>query len=109
MMTNFEWTSFTRKIAIKASLSSMYDAWTKASEIEKWFLSKSTFIDSNGKEIGRDTSVEKGFAYDWNWYLYDVAEHGKIIEANGKDYLQFKFAGYCLVDINLTAKGQYVI
>lgn len=108
-MKNFDWTSFTRKIAIKANLSNIYDAWTKTSEIEKWFLSKSTFIDTNGKAIGRDTSNEKGFAYEWNWYLYDATERGKIIDANGKDYLQFTFAGECLVDVKLTAQDEYVI
>jgi hypothetical protein len=46
-MTNFDWTKFTRKIAIKASITDIYNAWTKASEIEKWFLSKAVFFDPN--------------------------------------------------------------
>lgn len=108
-MINFDWTTFTRKIAIKAKVSDIYDAWTKASEIEKWFLSKSTFIDTNEKSIGNDKSIEKGFAYEWNWYLYDHSEHGKIIDANGKDHIQFTFAGECLVDIKLSMQDDYVI
>jgi hypothetical protein len=46
-MTNFDWTTFTRKIAIKTSKTDIYNDWTKSSEIEKWFLSKSIFFDTN--------------------------------------------------------------
>ena len=53
-MINFDWTTFTRKIAIKANLSDIYNAWTKATEIEKWFLSNATFIDSNKNLIDKD-------------------------------------------------------
>ncbi len=108
-MTNFDWTKFTRKIAIKANLSDIYDAWTKASEIEKWFLSKATFNDTKGNPICKDEPFEKGFAYEWNWYLYDNTEKGKITDTNGKDYLQFTFAGECLVDIKLSIQDHYVI
>lgn len=57
-MTNFDWTTFTRKIAIKAKLSDIYNAWTRASEIEKWFLSKAIFMDSNNIPINKDNSIE---------------------------------------------------
>lgn len=108
-MTHFDWTTFTRKIAIKALLSDIYNAWTKQSEIEKWFLSKAIFIDSNQTSISKDKSIEKGFTYAWNWYLFDTTEHGKITDANGKDFIQFTFAGNCLVDINLSIQNEYVI
>ncbi len=108
-MTNFDWTTFTRKIAIKAKQSEIYDAWTKASEIEKWFLSSATFIDTSKNPIGKDKPIEKGFAYEWNWYLFDTTELGEITETNGKDFIQFTFAGECLVDIKLSTQDNYVI
>ncbi len=108
-MTSFDWTTFTRKIAIKAKLSDIYNAWTKASEIEKWFLSKAIFMDTNKIPISKEAQIQKGFTYEWNWYLYDTAESGKITETNGKDFIQFTFAGECLVDINLSIQGDYVI
>ncbi len=108
-MTNFDWTTFTRKIAIKANLSDIYNAWTKASELEKWFLSNATFIDNNKKSIDKDNSLEKGYTYEWNWYLYDTTEYGKITDSNGMDYIQFTFAGECLVDIKLYSQDDYVI
>ena len=108
-MKNFDWTTLNRQIAVKSKLSVLYDAWTKASEIEKWFLSKSVFYDRNNNKIGKENKIEKGFTYEWNWYLYDVTEKGKIIEANSKDNVKFTFAGDCLVDIRLKEIENYVI
>lgn len=108
-MKNFDWTTFTRKIAVKAEMADIYAAWTKASAIEKWFLSKAVYFDTTQKPVSKETQIEKGFTYEWNWYLFDVTERGKITEANGKDFIQFTFAGECLVDIKLSAQGDYVV
>lgn len=108
-MKNFDWTSFTRKIAVKATLPDMYNAWAKAADIEKWFLKSALFMDTNQKDIGKDAQIGKGFTYEWNWYLYEGTERGKITEANGKDFIQFTFAGDCLVDIKLSMQDEYVI
>jgi hypothetical protein len=108
-MTNFDWTTFTRRISIHAELSAIYNAWTKATEIEKWFLSKAIFMDNSNKAIDRDAPVEKGFSYEWNWYLFDTTEQGKITDSNGKDFVQFTFAGECLVDIKLSMQNDNVI
>jgi len=43
-MKDFDWTSFTKRIAVKASLNDIYNAWTRSAEIEKWFLQKLTFM-----------------------------------------------------------------
>lgn len=108
-MKNFDWTTFTRKIAIKAEISDIYSAWTKASEIEKWFLSKAIFNDINQRLINREDQVKKGYTYEWNWFLYATTEHGKITDTNEKDFLQFTFAGDCLVDIKLSTQNDSVI
>ena len=108
-MKNFDWTSFTRKIAIKTELSVIYNAWTKASEIEKWFLRKAVFFDTEGQSVSKEAQIEQGFTYEWNWYLFEVTERGRITEANGKDFIQFTFAGECVVDIVLSTQDEYVI
>lgn len=108
-MKNFDWTTFTKKIAIKSKLSDIYDAWTKPSEIEKWFLSNAVFTNAEGRYISRLQHIEKGFAYEWNWYLYDITERGKITEANGENFIQFTFAGNCLVDIRLSMQEDHVV
>lgn len=108
-MENFDWTKFIIKIAVKAKLQDIYNAWTKASEIEKWFLSEAEFSDENKVLLNKTQNVLKGDKYKWIWYLYDDIEKGNITEANGKDKLQFTFAGECLVDIKLIEEFEYVI
>ena len=108
-MKTFDWTIFTIKIAVKAKLSVVYNAWTKESEIEKWFLKDAKYFDSNRNKIDKLSNIEKGQSYEWDWYLYDITENGKITEANGKDFLQFTFAGECLVDVKLTEHDGFVI
>lgn len=108
-MKNFNWTTFTRKIAIKAQISEIYNAWTKAADLEQWFLSKVSFEDQYKNALSKHVNVEKGAHYTWNWYLFENAEHGKFTEANGKDFIQFTFAGDCLVDVQLSVQDDYVI
>jgi len=108
-MKNFDWSSFTRTIAVKADMSKIYDAWTKSSEIEKWFLSKAEYFNSEHKPISRDANISKGDIYKWQWYLYDTLEDGSITEANGTNLVQFTFAGDCLVEIRLSQDEEYTI
>lgn len=108
-MKNFDWTTFTRKIAIKANLSEIYNAWTKPSELEKWFLSKADYFDPKEKAIAKDEAIKKGDSYAWSWFLYDIVERGKVTEANGADFIQFTFAGECLVDVKLSLLDEYVV
>ncbi|ABQ05322.1 SRPBCC family protein [Flavobacterium johnsoniae] len=108
-MENFDWTSFTKKIPVKAKLSNIYNAWTIAGELEKWFLEKVSFFDANQEVIGKNQNVLEGSTYEWLWFLYDDAMLGKITSANGKDHLQFTFEGTCLVDINLSETNGYTI
>jgi len=108
-MKDFNWTQFTRKIVIKSTVKELYDAWTTASEIEKWFLEKAIFKDSEGKELPKDENVKAGDTYQWSWYLFDPVETGKITAANGKDHFQFTFAGNCTVAVKLTQKEAMVL
>lgn len=108
-MDNFNWETFTRKIAVKANIADLYNAWTVPQEIEKWFLSKAVFNKPTGEQVQRNENIHQNDSYQWSWYLYDVAETGKIIQANGKDLLQFTFAGDCLVEIKLTQHQNDVI
>ncbi|WP_306352138.1 SRPBCC family protein [Flavobacterium sp. '19STA2R22 D10 B1'] len=108
-MENFNWTSFTVRIAINAPISKLYDAWTKATEIEKWFLSNANFLDSNNQLQPKEKSIEKGFHYEWSWYLYSELERGTITGTNPSDFIQFTFAGDCIVEVKLTDHKDYVL
>jgi uncharacterized protein YndB with AHSA1/START domain len=109
-MKNYNWTTFTKKIAIKADIQDIYNAWTIPQEIEKWFLSKAVFENSQGEMISKDQNISVGDKYKWSWFLYDIVEEGKVKEANGCDSLKFTFAGNCQVTVDLTAqKGLTIV
>ncbi len=108
-MEKFDWSSFTKKIAIKAKLSDIYNAWTKPAEIEKWFLKNVDFLDVNGASINKTAAAQNGHSYEWLWFLYDDVAKGVIREANGRDFVQFTFEGPSLVDVRLSEKHEYVI
>lgn len=100
-MKNFDWTSYTKKIAIRADLQSIYDAWTKSYEIEKWFLKKASFYDKDQKMLEQNVNVSFDCRYEWQWHLYDEPVKGTIIDENGKDHVRFTFEGESMVDVNL--------
>lgn len=108
-MKNFNWTSFTRRVAVKSTMEEMYNAWAKPAGIEKWFLKNADYFENDKKITDKNRTIEKGFTYGWSWFLYEPVESGKITEANGKDHIQFTFAGKCLVDINLSLLKDHVL
>ena len=108
-MKTYDWTKFTKKIAVKASMQSLYDAWTKSADIESWFLSNADYFNERSNQVDKGASIQKGYTYTWSWYLYDIEEKGRITEANGVNHLQFTFAGQCTVDINLTQQDEHVV
>ena len=57
-MKNFDWTSFTKRIAVKSSLPEIYDAWTVAHNLEKWFLERVHFRNKAGLELAAGDGVE---------------------------------------------------
>jgi uncharacterized protein YndB with AHSA1/START domain len=108
-MENFDWTQFTKRIAIKAPMQTLYNAWAQTGELEKWFLKTAQYLDANGANIERNASAQSGMRYVWNWYLYEETEYGQVLIANDKDHFQFTFAGQCKVDITLSEEFGYTI
>ncbi len=108
-MRDFDWTSFTKRIAVKSSMETIYKAWTIPSEIERWFLESAGFQREDGSEVGHHSAIKAGDRYSWEWFLYDVTEHGRIVEANGTDTLVFTFADECHVRIRLKEEYDYTI
>jgi hypothetical protein len=102
-MENFDWTQFKCKIPVEAPVHILYDAWTIPSEIERWFLSDASFFTSEGKPTEKSDRIQAGYTYKWQWFLWDGTEEGKVTKVNGKDHIQFTFAGDCLVDVYLEA------
>lgn len=108
-MENFDWTSFTLRIAIKAELQDLYQAWASKSGIEKWFLSEADYLDSTKEKVAKDQSAQVNDTYFWRWFLYEETESGSITAANGLDTFAFTFAGECVVTIKLTEEHGYTV
>lgn len=100
-MKDFDWTSFTRRIAVKAPMSSLYDAWTIPQELERWFLSKAHYTRSDGSIVGDQERIGPTDKYKWSWHTWDVVEEGVVLEMNRTNRVMFSFAGTCSVEIKL--------
>lgn len=107
-MQNFNWTKFTLKIAINAKKETLFNAWTKPVEIEKWFLQNCDYI-SDEKPIDKNDSAQKGNSYAWTWFLYAETESGKIIDVIPNEKFAFTFAGDCLVEVTFAEAHEHTI
>jgi len=108
-MKDFDWTSFSRKISIKASMSELYDAWAIPEELEKWFLSKALYTRSDGSKVGPREHIQPKDKYQWSWHTWDIVEEGEVLETNGKDLIKFSFAEVCPVEIKLEQLKEEVL
>ena len=108
-MRNFDWTKFQKRIAVKASMQKLYNAWTIPAELEKWFLKTARFFDENDKETDSAISVKPPMKYEFTWYLYPETEYGNVTSANGKDYFEFTFAKTCLVSVKFREEHGHTV
>jgi len=106
-MSKYDWSCFTQKIYIKSPIGTVYDAWTKSTNLEKWFLRKAEFKGPDGVVKAGNSSIQKGDTYEWMWYGYpdSIVEHGVVTEANGKDRFRFVFGKAGVVTVQLTDHG----
>jgi uncharacterized protein YndB with AHSA1/START domain len=110
-MAPYDWSSFTKRITINAKPHDIYRAWTTQAGLEKWFLRSAEFTKPDQSHRGKDYQVQKGDTYTWLWFGYtdDVNETGKILEANGKDHLQFTFSGGSIVNVMIYSENDSII
>jgi uncharacterized protein YndB with AHSA1/START domain len=103
MATSNDWSRFTVRVNVNAPVEKLYHAWATRAGIEYWFLRLSEYKRPDGTLLGNEEFVKKGDTYKWLWYGYgdDTAEHGEILDCNGKDLFKFRFgkAGDCTVKI----------
>jgi hypothetical protein len=108
-MENFNWSQFTKRIQVQSDLATVYNAWTKSAELEKWFLSKATFYKEGALKVLPSANVLADSIYEWNWFAQNHFEKGLVTQANGIDFLEFTFAGNCIVQVQLTQENDLVL
>jgi hypothetical protein len=101
-MKNFNWTQFTKRIAIKSDITTVYNAWTKSTELQKCFLAKAVFYTTEKSQVPVSENVAAGAVYEWTWFAQNYFEKGTVTQANGLDFLEFTFAGNCKVQLKMT-------
>ena len=110
-MQPYNWKQFTLRVPVSSITQSIYDAWTTTEGIESWFLRKAVFTNPSNKIRTESEHFQTGDKYEWLWHGYDdtVGEKGKILGANGNDFLQFEFSGGCIVTVKIkTEQGQNI-
>ncbi|RNC87450.1 MAG: SRPBCC domain-containing protein [Allomuricauda sp.] len=109
-MKKLTFDKFTKKIYIKASLEKLYSCWCSKVGIESWFLQNAVFKNAHGKDREPGESIQVGDRYEWKWHNWDGKEEGTILQANGKDFLEFTFANdICKVSITLEEQENAVL
>lgn len=108
-METLNFHSFTKKIYIKAALDKIYWCWGTEEGICSWFLKEATYKMKNKEQRGASDMIEAGDEYTWKWYNWDGQEDGEVLVANGKDELEFTFAGKSKVQIKLETEGDLVL
>lgn len=91
-MSKLTFDCFTKKIFVKAPMEKLYWCWGTADGITTWFLSKATYTSATGEERKSNENIQPGDSYAWEWHNWDGKEIGKVLKANGKDFLEISFA-----------------
>ena len=107
-----DWTSFTQRITVDATTRSIYDAWVKPANLEKWFLSSALFSTRDRLPREPDGRIKPGDTYRWMWHGYpdSIVETGTVLEANGHNRIRFTFTDDCIVNIAINVEnGERVV
>ena len=104
-MEPYNWSQFTKRIAINAPMQTIYKSWATQNGLENWFLRTAEFRKADGSTRPRDEYIQAGDNYSWMWYGWpdSVNEKNKVLEANGIDLYKFGFAEVCVVTIKISA------
>ena len=101
-METLNFHSFTKKIYIKATPEKLYECWATINGICSWFLREASYNTSEGKSRSADELIQPGDHYLWRWHNWDGQEEGEVVLANGKDELEFTFAGRSKVHVQFS-------
>ena len=108
-METLNFHSFTKKILIKAPIEKIYWCWGTTEGICSWFLSEAVYKYNEGSKREATDKIQAGDQYTWRWHNWDGQEDGEVLIANGKDQLEFTFAGKSKVLVELKEDAGVVL
>jgi uncharacterized protein YndB with AHSA1/START domain len=111
-MQKKDWSQFSLRIPVNAGIQDIYDRWTTPGGLESFFLRQALFTTANGAAKDKGQKITEGDTYEWRWFGYpdSVTETGKVLAANGKDFLQFTFGKAGTVSVTAkTMEGATVV
>jgi uncharacterized protein YndB with AHSA1/START domain len=108
-MEGLSFSEFTKRIYIRAPLGKIYSHWGTGRGICKWFLREADYRDETGRVRQGDEWIQAGDRYEWQWHNWDIPEKGKVTMANGRDQLEFSFAGVSQVHITMEEEVKGVL
>ncbi|WP_298735158.1 SRPBCC domain-containing protein [uncultured Chitinophaga sp.] len=111
-MQKKDWSQFTLRIPVNASIQEIYDRWTSSGGLESFFLRQALFTSREGAVKEKEQRIAPGDTYEWRWFGFpdSVTETGNVLAANGKDFLQFIFGKAGTVSVRIkTMEGVTVV
>jgi uncharacterized protein YndB with AHSA1/START domain len=102
----YDWSSFTKRVNINASIADVYSLCATPAGLEKWFLRLAEFTQPNGKLSGANNVIDAGQNFRWLWHGWPdtMEEKGQILEANATDLIKFTFGQEGAEDMVCTFK-----
>ena len=108
-MEGLSFSEFTRRIYIKSPMERIYEHWATPEGICSWFLRDAVYTFGKDKTRSGSEQIATGDRYCWKWHNWDGEEEGEVILANGRDQLEFSFAGESRVRITLESTEKAVL
>jgi len=79
-MENHNWTTFKKRVPIKATKEVIFSAWSSQESLERWFLSKAEFSDAMGGTKNRSDKISKDDTYTWMWHGSESIEKDRFLK-----------------------------
>lgn len=108
-MEKLSFDAFTKKIYIKAPMQKLYWCWATTAGICSWFLRKAVYTTEEGTTRGSEEFIQVGDNYTWEWHNWDGQEKGKLLQTDGRSFVEFSFAEVSKVSVSLEDKGNAVL
>lgn len=100
----YDWSRFSLKIPIRASVDEIYARWATSEGLRSWFLRQADFVSNEGVPRAAAEPLRPGDKYVFRWFGYpdEVEEKGVVLSANHKDEFSFSFGKAGNVAVHIT-------